>query len=53
MIVIGITNSGEQLRFELWAFNDCRRGLCTDPLILDCYNRCVRFDTDFPIPGIN
>jgi len=52
MIITGTTASGERLNFELWAYHACRYGNCTDPLILDAWRRCVRFDTEFHIPGV-
>jgi hypothetical protein len=43
MEIVGVCANGEQLRFERWTYEAYMQGRVTDPLLLACLQRVVRW----------
>ncbi len=43
MEIVGVCANGERLRFERWTYDAWAQGRMTDPLLLACFARVVRW----------
>lgn len=42
--IVGITDGGERLRFEIWVYWTWKHGALKDPWLLQQLHRCRRFE---------